>query len=214
MVALSHTGGYSHARDITPDGSVIAGYDSSSEGATAWRWTESGIVYLGDLPGGGDYSDAQAVSANGLVVVGSSSSSSGPQAFRWTSQTGMVGLGALPGGEFRSYAYGASGDGATIVGSSGHWQTPQAFIWDADNGMRRLDDVLTEDLGLDLTGWTLGIARDISDDGRTIVGYGTNPGGGTEAWMAHIPEPTTLGLFVLVGLAVLRHRRCSRDPAR
>ena len=62
----------------------------------------------------------------------------------------------------------------------------EAFIWDQANGMRELDEVLTA-LGLDLTDWTLAEARGISSDGLTIVGFGINPDGDTEAWMATIP---------------------------
>lgn len=39
-----------------------------------------------------------------------------------------------------------------------------------------------------MAGWTLIAASDISDDGLSIVGYGTNPDGNTEAWIATIPQ--------------------------
>ncbi|GAH22327.1 unnamed protein product, partial [marine sediment metagenome] len=45
------------------------------------------------------------------------------------------------------------------------------------------------DFGVDLTGWTLRSATGISDDGLTFVGYGLNPSGYQEAWIATIPEP-------------------------
>jgi hypothetical protein len=83
----------------------------------------------------------------------------------------------------------------------------EAFIWDQSHGMRGLKDVLASEYALNLSGWTLTCASDVSDDGLTIVGYGTNPSGNTEAWMATIPEPTTLLLLALGGLAVLRRRR-------
>jgi hypothetical protein len=74
--------------------------------------------------------------------------------------------------------------------------------------------VLVDYHGLDLTGWTLEFARAISDDGTVIAGYGLNPQGGTEAWIAIIPEPSTA---LLVGAGVLSialaRRRCCVDPA-
>ena len=65
--------------------------------------------------------------------------------------------------------------------------------------MRYLQDVLTGDFGLDLTGWTLTQALGVSADGLTIVGRGTNPSGNTEAWLAVVPEPST---FTLAGLGL------------
>ncbi len=69
--------------------------------------------------------------------------------------------------------------------------------------MRNLQDVLTNDYGLDLTGWTLEEANGISDDGRVIVGYGDNPAGQTQAWRVVIPEPSGIGLALTGGLVLL-----------
>ena len=54
-----------------------------------------------------------------------------------------------------------------------------AMIWDQVNGARNLQQVLEEryDLVDALDGWELTEARDISADGRTIVGSGQNPSG-------------------------------------
>jgi hypothetical protein len=49
--------------------------------------------------------------------------------------------------------------------------------------MRYLKDVLEDEYGLDLTGWTFVDVKGISADGSVIVGIGENPDGNYEAWV-------------------------------
>jgi probable HAF family extracellular repeat protein len=160
------------------------------------------MVGLGSLPGGRGGSDAFGVSADGSVVVGQAGGNLINEAFRWTSAGGMVGLGSLPGDDL-STAYGASAGGSVVVGSSCPASGPcKAFIWDAVHGVRSVQQVLTNDFGLNLAGWSLGGASAVSPDGGAIVGSGTDPSGKDEAWLAVIPEPGT-GLLVSMGLMCL-----------
>ncbi len=163
---------------------------------------------LGDLSGGPFFSTAYDVSSDGSVVVGFSSNGNGPEAFRWTSATGMVGLGDLPGGGFDSMAYGTSSDGSVIVGFGTSGNGREAFVWDAANGMRSVQDVLSSQ-GIDMTGWQLTSATAVSADGNIIVGFGTNPSGAAEAWLANlapqsaVPEPTSLATWALAGIGTI-----------
>jgi hypothetical protein len=101
----------------------------------------------------------------------------------------MGGLGILPGFD-SSLAQDVSADGSIVAGSLGLGADTDAgvFIWDAIHGMRDLHDVLVDDFGLSasLAGWNLDYASAISADGQVVVGYGTNPNGDTEAWIARL----------------------------
>jgi hypothetical protein len=127
----------------------------------------------------------------------------------------MQGLGDLAGGSFNSQALSTSADGSVVVGLSSSASGTEAFLWDAINGMRALDDVLMTDFGLDLTGWTLQHARGVSDDGLVIAGFGTNPDGFTEAFIADmrenvvvaVPAPEAVALFGVGLLALVYIRR-------
>jgi len=214
MAALGDLPGggfWSEAWAVSADGLVVVGMsDSGSSGdEEAFRWTESeGMVGLGFLGADPEEpmlagSSARAVSADGSVVVGSTSTATATshEPFRWENGV-MTGLG------IRGSATGVSADGSVIVGGAvfaGSVYEP--FIWDITHGVRSLRGVLVGDCGLDLADWTLERASGISADGLTIVGYGTNPDGLTEGWIATIPEPATVLLLGLAALALLRNRR-------
>ena len=177
------------------DGSQVAGYGTSPASgpasSEAARWTAAtGMVGLGDLPGGGFGGNAFGMSADGNVIVGLSAATGGVFAFRWSDPAaggaGMESLGDIAGGSAFSRANGVSADGSVVVGQSVGPAGMEAFIWTAADGTRSLKGVLENDLGLDLTGWTLEVATAISADGRTIVGYGPNPSGDYEGWVAHL----------------------------
>lgn len=198
----------SHANGANADGSVVVGMGRSANGVEAFRWTSAGMQGLGDLPDGNFYSTAQAVSADGEVVVGWGNGPPGLQtrAFRWTAADGMQSLGVLPGAA-SSIAFGVSGDGAVIVGESpALGPDPRAMLWTADAGMIDLRERLIELSATGLDGWTLLRATAITADGRRIVGYGLNPSGHREAFLAVLPAagcPGDVDGDGVVGLADL-----------
>ncbi len=186
------------ANGVSDNGLVIVGtWNRSGSGFEAFRWTEAGgAVGLDDLYAANDgwsvYSYANDISADGTFIVGLAiTGETTIEAYRWSGGM-MVGLGDLPGGAHESQAYAVSDDGSVIVG---YGRTRpgafEAFVWTTEQNMRGVKDVLVNDYGLDLTGWSLEQATAVSADGRTIVGYGTGPSG-REGWVAHlgdIPQP-------------------------
>jgi probable HAF family extracellular repeat protein len=210
MVSLGDLAGgptNSQAFAVSADGSVVVGFGKPSASAVeAFRWTSAGgMVGLGDLFSGTIESQAFAVSADGSVVVGYGTAPQ-KEAFRWTSAGGMVDLEDVPSAIPESQALGVSANGSVVVGyadfSPDFVVNLEAFIWDAAHGMRNLKSVLTNDHGLDLTGWTLTAANGVSSNGLVIVGIGRNPDGQLEAWRAEL-DPLTNCPTITVSPATL-----------
>lgn len=174
---------------VSPDGSIVMGHSNSETGREAFIWSElTGMIGLGTLPGSRE-SAAYSITADNKIVVGRCFSGR-DEAFMWSESTGMVGLGDLPGGPEGSWAKDVSSDGSVIVGCSKTDVGWESFIWDKSNGMQNLKQVLENDYGLDLNGWTLMWAHEISADGNVIVGRGYNPEGNREGWVVIFSEPT------------------------
>jgi hypothetical protein len=132
---------------------------------------------------------ARGVSHDGLVILGTAS---GP-AVRWdypdinsTLPPVATVLGRIAGPfqeQCEAYANAISDDGMTIVGSGTRYeeglpwyQFPKsAFVWRPELGLVDLNLYLPA-RGLDLTGWHLRLAEDVSADGRVIVGQGIHNG--------------------------------------
>ncbi len=183
------------ATAISADGSVIAGYGLSGPvGYDLWRWTAAtGMEDLGELPGGSQFASPNAITPDGRVIVGTSSSAAtgtGSEAFRWSLGFGWQALGDLAGGATQSVAYSVSADGWVVVGQGTSANGSEAMIWDPIKGMRPLRGWIlsfNSDQVAQLGLWKLTAATGISADGTTVTGYGTNPQGITEGFVATIP---------------------------
>jgi probable HAF family extracellular repeat protein len=177
------------AYGISADGQVVVGSGKGPYADEAFRWSlQGGMEGLGFLPNG-DASMALAASADGSVVVGYSTTGTGREAFRWTQADGMAGLGDLSGGAYSSIAHSVSADGSIVVGAGTTANGEEACIW-VNGTLTNLRIYLTDGYGLDISGWSLTAAKLVSADGKTIVGYGLNPDGETEAWIAHLGDKT------------------------
>ena len=204
-------------------GVVVGTTDTTRGREAFYWTAADGLVGLGELPGGEHFSGAYAVSADGTTVAGMVDTGSlemfrwtaaegmvpmGWVAWPWgVSGDGsrIVGVAIARGGR--------DSDGGR---AEPLWMTVErlardpfcsldqlevlttrdsspAFVWDQEHGIRFLKDVLETDYGLDLTGWQLVHAADISDDGSVIVGVGYNPDGQVAMWRAVLgdePDPT------------------------
>ena len=194
----SGAGGYSFAYAVTPDGANVAGVSetSTSDGCpymtTIWHnGTPVGLGYLSDgTSNPGSY--AYGISSDGTTLVGTSNLDNGQTVVAVVWRDGLLTaldmLGGPPGA-VNSWAYDVSADGRVIVGYRYGTSFPEdeATVWFDNSGPQSIKSQLELD-GLDLTGWQLERAHAVSADGRTIVGYGTNPDGKIEAWIAYLPD--------------------------
>jgi probable HAF family extracellular repeat protein len=189
----------SFAQAVSANGSIVVGYGSSQDGIgtnqEAFRWTEAtGMVGLGFLYSGSNaYSIANLISADGSTIVGSATPSDAalsPEAVRWQGDAiTPTPLGFLDETDNHRYSIptGVSADGSVIVGYSLRDARPDAFRWTEAGGMQSVQ-LLLEDAGVDLTDWQLQAATGVSASGVTIVGYGLNPDGNQEGWIARFGD--------------------------
>jgi len=157
---------YSDAYGVSADGSVAVGRGTNScFNHEAFRWTEeTGMVGLGDLPGGSFDSGAFGVSGDGSVVVGWSQSEQGREAFRWADGV-MTGLGFFPGGSYWSIATDVSANGLVVIGngkSAASGSNTEAFRWTEETGIVGLGDLPGGEFESE--------ARAVSADGAVVVG--------------------------------------------
>lgn len=170
-VGLLPGGSHSEATAISPDGKIVVGGASSSAfpGGEAFMWTAaSGIVALGDLPGGRSNSLATAVAGNGNGIVGyglSTNTLNQTEAFSWSAENGMTRLSEiLPEGTINLSAQGVSADGQVVVGVIDVPNRREAFRWSNSSGLVGLGD---------FDGGTFSsTAYAVSADGSVIVGDG------------------------------------------
>jgi probable HAF family extracellular repeat protein len=199
---------WSTASGANQDGSVVVGgsITDAGGGTTAFRWTQAGgMVPLAGLSG---TSYAYGLTPDGSTVVGFTGSDRTRRPFRW--QNGVAqDLGEVVGGPIEGIAYDVSADGNTVVGAGNlpvGGSPHSAWLWDPVHGMQNLHTLLTQQYGLDLDGWTLYSATGVSDDGTTIAGYGKNPAGEVQGFLAVVPEPTAPVGSALACLALLKRR--------
>ncbi len=194
------TGSAIIAGALSADGSIIAGtarinltFPNTTNNPYLWPTSAStATVILNNNA----FLNANAtdLSADGSVMV----AILGNGLFRWTQATGYTFLGttANPSGlEARTSADGS----AALFGT---------IFWSASDGTRPLTTVLSA-AGANFAGWSNLVATDLSANGLTLCGYGTNPQGQTEGWYATIPAPASLLTLLALPLTTRRRRTCT-----
>jgi probable HAF family extracellular repeat protein len=206
------SGAMSYATGINDAGQIVGVSDTNpGVGGGAFLWQNGVMTNLGALASGAG-SGASGINAEGDIVGSSGVAQiNATHAFLYRNG-GMIDLGTLGG----TWSYGEGiNDLDQVVGNSyiaGN-NEDDAFLW--TNGMMYdMNDLLAPGS----TGWNLAYAAAINDDGW-VVGYGTNPQGQLEAFLAEpVPEPSSLCLLFVacsvlgaMAAARYRHRKESRS---
>lgn len=185
-----------HGIKISADGSVVAGTvygnDNSVRGHIV-LWENNNITVLPN-PEGEFFTSCEISGDSSTLIAGH---------YRW--HNGTIDTIPILEGFTSSYALALSFDGSLVFGYASNGTDNIAFIWDPINGTRTLKDFLQKDYGLNLTGWTLQSVSATDTSGNIITGYGLNPQGQRELWIATIPEPATIFMFSL-GLLIIKKR--------
>jgi len=160
-------------------------------------------------PGGGKFAEAYAMTPDGTVIAGRTDTPKGPVAciwFRDATQTDspwvVKPLGSLSKKSKDSMATGIAYRGDPVVGdymvvgwSKSILYDSEAFVWSGNATLEEdeigyfydLEYILTKTGAAEASSmgseWILNQATGISDLGDRIVGWGTNPEGGIEAWL-------------------------------
>lgn len=196
------TGGIPTA--ISSDGLIIAGNTYNLTNAVLWK---NGSIEILSNPADSTYSRSFEISGDGSAIVGFYAYAN-DYACLW--RNGGVETLPMLAGATSSIATAVSFDGSLVFGNSfdASWNDNGAFVWDEINGTRLLKDFLQNDYGLNLNGWNLLSVSATDASGNIITGYGINPAGQGELWIATIPEPTSV---LLLGFGGLLSRRRSKN---
>jgi hypothetical protein len=174
------------------------------------------------VPGGnGLYSEAYGIVPESSLEIGATlvgydrDANSIPHAFIWnSSDAAMTMLPELSGAQSVATDVRRINGNLIIGGSAFVGTTENAVVWDntgswggAGQPMLVADALISQ--GFDLSGWSsLTRVTTMSDNGKTIGGYGVWAADGTtRGFVASIPEPATLTLLSLGAAALLRRRR-------
>ena len=172
----------SRADGVSGDGRVVVGFQEHETGfRLGARWVDGKqTVFTGP---DGLIGEANAANTDGSIIVGQScrpATASEQSAWMWTARDGIQ---CLPAPRFRlgffiGVASATSDDGRVIVGSQSFGLESEAVIW-IDKQPYYLKDYL-RDHGVPnaFQDWiNTGGVRDVSRDGRVLVGWGAGPRG-------------------------------------
>ncbi|MEY3230014.1 MAG: hypothetical protein RL689_101 [Planctomycetota bacterium] len=196
--------GYYYFNAISGDGRVVGGAARSIGSSMNSFDIYAPVVISGTTPQlisplvDGNFQGVNDLNGDGSVAVGVIAQSFTLRAFRWTAAGGLELIDEdAQGPSGSTSARAVNGDGNVIVGEAVRFGTggTTAWIWRAGIGFRDLKQELESTYELDLQGWQLLVATDVSNDGKVIVGQGRNPQGVEQAFYVRLNDAVCIADF-------------------
>lgn len=184
-------GAPSRANACSGNGSVIAGWQDTAQGARQAAYWKGGVEKLIFTSTGQPLGEAGVVSNDGVWILGLGADTNNNLAWRWSEQTGYIALPATPIPGFRGYPTGISDDGTRIAM---FYRTPfppatggEGYLW--INGTLHSLETLAASEGITIpTGVRMALPLAMSADGYTIVGSARTPSG-VQGFVLDLPRP-------------------------
>ena len=184
-------GSSSRANACSGDGSVIAGWQDTAQGARLGAYWKNGIEKYITTQTGQSLGEAGVVSSDGRWILGLGLSTNGNLAWRFSEETGYIPLPPTPIPGFRGYPTGISANGTRIVM---FYRTPfppatagEGYLW-IDGTLNSLETLAASE-GITIpTGVRMALPLGMSDDGYTIVGTARTPAG-IQGFILDLPRP-------------------------
>ncbi len=186
------TASYQGVRGISDDGRAIS-LNTEENGASSTYLVRENqppiLVHTVPFSQGSLNGIGFDISGDGSKIIG--------RTWQWSVQSGFESLAN------RINPMTIAPDSRTVLGSFGG----RAKLLREDGTIVDVQNLLSNDYGIDFGTWRLREIVGMSDDGTVWAGNGINPQGFQEGWVAVIPEPTSAALSVLGLIALIRRRR-------
>jgi uncharacterized membrane protein len=194
---------YSSATGISEDDSAVCGYLTfydNNTGVGGFRAFLHENGQMERLPTLGIFSDTHAygisvgdgsLSVN-TTIVGTISQEDVPKAVRWLASEEISPPRLLEGSGTSSAAYAVNATSNAPSGTLGRivgYNEDAAFMWARSGAVEgSIKGLLASPYKVsEAAGWSLSSAQALSADGYTVGGFGFNPEGGLEGWVAVMP---------------------------